>query len=438
MNSLPKIAIVGRMNVGKSTLFNRLSVNVKSIALDYEGVTRDFISDVVAWQGVNFELIDSGGISLRKSQDIITEKVRQLGLSLVEQADIIVFVVDGAAGITQEDQDLNKFIIKLKKPVLLVINKDDSKIARERLYEFRRLGHSLIFPISALHGTGIADLLEEMANQAKLLPAKAVEEKSKYNVVLLGKPNTGKSSLMNALLERERSIVSDIPGTTREAVSEPIKFYKETIMVTDTPGVRRKRGVTETLETMMVKSAFRAVEHADIVLLLMDGSAGKLSDQELKLACYVFEQEHKSLMILINKEDLIDEQTRAALEHDMTQYNFILKHVPILYISCKTGKNIGKIVPAVDELYQRSIAQFSDAELTQLFKQELEKRHLFYQEQELILQKAKQIKSNPMIITLFVNWPEAFGPSQLAFFENIFRAHYDLKGVPVKMVPRKR
>lgn len=436
MAKLAKVVLVGRKNVGKSTLFNRLSEKVKSIAYDFAGVTRDFLSDTVSWQGVTFELIDSGGVSLHKSEDPLDEKVRQLALQLIDEADLILFVVDAKDGLIIEDREINKMLFKADKNVLLVVNKADAKDVEDNVQEFQQLGRP-IFPISAIHGKGIAELLEAIVADASKKTIGAEIAEPKMRITILGKPNVGKSSLMNLLLERERSIVSEIAGTTREAIGEPIQFYKETLMLTDTPGIRRKRGVTESLEQMMVKTAFRAVERSNIVLLMIDGSEGKISDQELKLAFYAFEQELKGLILLINKEDIIGNESRADLAFDLEKYEFFVKKIPMLFISCKTGKNIGNILPLVQEVWNHYTYQFSDVDLTMLFKTALERTPLYYQQQQLIFRKAQQIKTGPITIILKVNQPQFFGPSQLAFFENVLRKEYGLKGAPVKFIPRR-
>ena len=435
METLPKVVIIGRANVGKSTLFNRLSTSVKSLTLDIAGVTRDFIADTVSWKGITFKLIDSGGISLKKSNDLLTEKVRQVALSLIEQADLVLFVCDGKAGLLPEDREINKFLHKADKDTLVVINKSDASVTIEHLHEFKQLVFDTI-TISALHGTGSAELLEAVVQRLEKKQIVYTPEQAKMNLVLLGKPNVGKSSLLNKLLEQERAIVSPEPGTTREPISEKIRFYKETIQVTDTAGIRRKRGVTEQLETMMVKTSFKAVERADIVLLLIDVTEGQLSDQELKLAFYAFEN-NKALILLINKEDISTELQHSDLDRDFEKYEFFSKKIPKLYISCKTGKNIGKILPLVSKVWERYNQKFTDQELTEMFKQSLEKTPLYHKTSQLLLRKAKQISKAPLQFLLIVNEPLWFGPSQLSFFENVMRKHYDLLGVPVRFIPRK-
>ena len=437
MKSVGSVVIVGRMNVGKSTLFNRISRDVKSITLDYEGVTRDFIKEEVDWKGRRFELIDSGGIHLRKSQDILFEKVRVKVLELVEKAQLIVFMVDGTVGILPEDREIATYLHKTGKPILLAINKIDSKSAQEHLLEFERLGFKYTVSVSAEHARGIEDFLDMVIGLLPEKPTQTAEIEPSFRVLLLGKPNVGKSSLMNALLKEERSLVSEIPGTTREPISEQIMFYKEMIQLTDTPGIRRKRAVGGELEPLMVKSAFHALKKSHLIVLLIDGSSHTLVDQELKLAFYAFAEQHKGLILLINKQDLITEVSKQDLERSFEYYNFLLKKIPVVQISCKTGKNVGKIMTLIEEVWQRYSQTFDDAVLTKLFIGSLAKKPLYHKTQLLRIISVKQIRKAPPTIELRVNEPAWFGESQLTFFENLLRSEYAMTGVPVKFIVKK-
>lgn len=434
---LPHIVIVGRTNVGKSTLFNRLSENIKAITLDLEGVTRDFLSDTISWQGRSFELVDTGGISLRKTQDPMLAQARTVALKRIEAADIVLFVVDGKSGLVTEDREIAQLLHRHSKTVFLVINKVDVKDAVENIYEFEGLGFPKSCFISATHGKNIIDLLELIIAH---LPAPVMidVEEPAYKVMLLGKPNVGKSSLMNLLLDTDRSIVSPEPGTTREALTERVTFYQEDIQLSDTPGVRRMRSVTEPLEGMMVQSTMQALKNSDIVLLLIDGSAETVVDQELKLAFYAFDNQHKALMIIFNKTDLIDEATKVRFDHALSEYEFLLKKIITLNISCKTGKNVGKILPAVKEIWDRYSRQFNQNELTQLFKEASIRRPLYNNKNMLMFYSAHQVSTAPITIVLHVNVPLWFGQSQLAYYEKVLRQEYDLRGVPVKFIVRSR
>lgn len=430
------VVVVGRANVGKSTLFNRLSVDVKSITYDVAGVTRDVLRDVVCWQGRCFELIDTGGVSLRKSINTIDEAVRKLALQQIETADVVLFMCDGIVGVLPEDREIAKILHKLGKKAIILINKSDAKVAQEHEHEFERLGHPDTLPISALHGTNIADLLELIVE--KLGPENEVADKPiSYNVIMLGKPNVGKSSLINLLLKEERAIVDAQAGTTREPISSPMTFYKEHIQVTDTAGIRKKRSIKEGLEGLMVKTSFKALERSDVVLLLIDSSEGHVSDQELKLAFYAFDQQKKALIVLFNKVDLVDEDMQEELERSASEHKFFFDKIPQLSISCKTNKNVGRIMRMVKKVWQRHSQQFSQEELSTLFQEAMTRTPHYWNKRLLIVNKAKQLKTAPITILLFVNDKRFFGPSHLSFFENTMRREFDLKGVPVKFIIRK-
>jgi GTP-binding protein len=431
-----KVTIVGRTNVGKSTLFNRLSSRVKAIAFDQPGVTRDFIQDMVSWNNATFSLIDTAGLTLRKTDDSFAKELQKRGIALIESSDVIIFMCDGTTGLLPEDREIAQLLHKAGKKVIVVINKMDIKDAAEYVHEFAQFGFGEIIPISAQHGTGIGDLLESIVHALPQSGAAHEDAERVPKVAIIGKPNVGKSSLLNVLLNKERVLVADYPGTTREPISEKISFYKEDIQFTDTPGIRRKRMVDEPLETLMVKRAFSAIDDADIVLLMVDGSEHAIADQELKLAFYAFENQ-KALAILFNKTDLVDEESKEDLTSSLDEYKFFIKKIPSLMISCKTGKNVGRVLSMVSELWGRYTQQFANEELTILFKEALRHKPLYVNSNMLILRAAKQVKTGPITILLIVNEPKWFGDSQLKFFDNILRRAYNLSGVPVKFFVRK-
>ncbi|HLE76744.1 MAG TPA: ribosome biogenesis GTPase Der [Candidatus Babeliales bacterium] len=437
--ALPIVAIVGRMNVGKSTLFNRLSESARSITYDYAGVTRDIITDTVSWKDRTFQLVDTGGIAIKKiTEDFIAEEVRTRAIAAVHDADVVIFVCDGTIGILPEDRSLARWLHKEGKKAILAINKIDTKDAKEHQHEFLRLGFERMVPISAQHSIGIADLFDDIL---ALLPEPQEippQEKPRCKLVILGKPNVGKSSLLNLLLKKDRAIVADMPGTTREAITEQMQFATETIQLTDTPGIRRKRGVTEPIEKLMVKSALASLEDADVVLLMMDASEGRIVDQELKLAFYIFEERYKGLIILYNKEDLVTEQMKEDLEFSLDEYRYFLDKVEEIRTSVLTKKNIGRLLKKIDSVCTRYNKQFTGEELFHLFKEALEAKPLYRSQQRLIVYHAEQIKTAPITIALTVGEPKWFGPSQLGFFERILRQYSDLKGVPIKFVLRKK
>jgi GTP-binding protein len=436
-NSIKSVVIVGRMNVGKSTLFNRLSERVKSITLDYAGVTRDIIKDIITWQNKTFELVDTGGIDISIKNDVIGRKVRNVALGAIEKATVILLVVDGSVGVTTEDREIAKLLRKMGKEVIVIANKADRRDLQEHLYEIQSLGFKELIPLSAQHGTGVEDALEAILRHLPDEDAAKVEKPS-YKVVFLGRPNVGKSSLMNVLLKEERSIVAEEPGTTREAISEKVAFYQESIELTDTPGVRRKRAVSGDLEPIMVQKTFGAVKDADVVVLLIDATQKALVDQELKLAFYVFNNLHKALIVLFNKHDLLTPEISADLETRMDEYEYLMDKVPVLHISCKTGKNVGRILPLIHTIWHRYSQKLEPEKLKAVCLSALAKTPLYVQKQELHVRDVRQIHTSPITIQLKVNNTLLFGEAQLGFFENVVRAAFDLVGVPIKWIVSKR
>lgn len=431
---LPLVAIVGRMNVGKSTLFNRLSERVKSMTMDYAGVTRDILKDQVSWKDQTFEIVDTGGISLRKSDDKILEQVRRKAFDTLKKADVIMLVVDGSAGLMAEDREIALAARELNKKIVLVINKWDRKDAEANQYDFYELNHDAVVGISAEHGTNILELLDAVISFLPKKGAQEIEEPS-FKVVFLGRPNVGKSSLMNEIVQEERSLVSDVAGTTREALSEKINFYQEHLQLTDTPGIRRKSAVDEDIEQLMVKSSFQALKDTDLVVLLLDGSEPTgIVDQELKLAFYAFQEQSKALIIVINKSDLMDEMAEKTFETSFEPYQHLMTKVPLLKISCKTGKNVGKLLPLIKTVWDRHSQKFNDNELHLLFVDALRKTPLVRNRQDLIVYKTKQVHTAPITIQMRVNNPDFFESSQLAFFDNVMRKEYDLVGAPIKFM----
>lgn len=431
---IPSIMLVGRTNVGKSTLFNRLASDNKTIAFNAPGVTRDIVHDTVTYRDKTFDLVDSGGISLIPSKDIISEAIERRVRQEVEKASVLVFLVDGSVGLVPSEERIAAHLHKTGKPVIVAVNKADVKATKDNIHDFYALGFDKVLEISAEHGTGITDLLEEVT---KFLPQTTqLKEEAGYAVALLGKPNVGKSSLMNTLVKEERSIVTEQAGTTRDPVAEQVRFYSENIKLVDTAGIRRKRAVTEDLEGLMVKSSFQAVRTANIVLLLLDGSQGAISDQELKLAFYIF-AEGKALIILNNKQDLVDAEKKLWLDTSLEPYEYFLKKVEMLNISCKSGKNIGKILPLVQKVWQRYNFKINDHELYQFLYDSLVRKPLYHKTIMLKLYGAQQKGTAPMHIVLYANYPEWFGDSQLGYLENCLRKKYDLKSVPITFTVKK-
>lgn len=436
VNKLPTVVVVGRTNVGKSTLFNRLVGDKKSITLDEEGVTRDYIEEPVSWDNKNFLAIDTGGLSFKRGLSGIDKLVQEKGLSIIEKAGIILFVCDVKTGITQEDLHIARKLRQTKKPVILLLNKSDNRNAMNDYQdEFFKLGFKDMIFISAIHGTGMSTLLEKIVDN---LPEHTEEiERPSYKIVIIGKPNVGKSSLMNLLIRQERSIVSDMAGTTREAITENIFYLSDLIQVTDTAGLRKKSSIDETLETLMAKSSLHSVREASIVILMVDASQGAISDQELKLLFYAYDMK-KPLIVLFNKTDLLDDYTRSQLEDDLDRYEFILKKLPVLNISCLTKKNVARILHEVKSLVERCSTKINSSELNEIVKGELERKPLYHNRTLLRLFKIRTVTDAEIpTFVMHVNHPTWFGPTQLGFIENIIRKNYDIRGCPIQFSVRE-
>ncbi len=432
----PKVLLVGRTNVGKSTLFNRFINQKKSIVFDQDGVTRDYIEEVITRHDKPFALIDTGGMQFRKNIDAIDALVFEKVTQLFDDAKVILFVVDAKAGVTQEDRQIARRLHKLGKPVLLLLNKaDSSNLLRENEGEFAALGFKEIIRTSALHGIG---LMETLDRTIELLPVIAPQEvvRPNFQVAIIGKPNVGKSSLMNLLIHQDRSIVSDVAGTTREAVSETIYHLSDLVQVTDTAGIRRKARVEDDLETLMVKSSLQSVREADIAILVIDASAGQISDQELKLLFLVYESK-KPIMVVFNKTDLVTDYSETMLAQEQEQYDFILKKVPCISISCMTKKNVGKILNHIQKVLERCKQDFPATQMDELIKHELETRPMFHSGFRLKLFKIRHIDAKIPTFVLHVNHPNWFGATQFGCIENLLRKHYDLKGCPVEFYTQK-
>ncbi|MCX5923567.1 MAG: ribosome biogenesis GTPase Der [Candidatus Dependentiae bacterium] len=432
MNLMPKVVIVGRTNVGKSSLFNRIAPKVKSLTLDLEGVTRDMITDFVEWNGVKFELVDTGGIDLCKKADEMTCLVTQKVKIALEQASLLLFVVDGQTGIAEQDMHIRNFLHNLKKPVFVLVNKVDTFEHEENIGQFHKFGFDNIYGVSAAHGRSIGDLLDrvvEVISQTKPT-VRVMDEEPEFKVAFLGRPNAGKSSLMNLLLDQDFSIVSPVAGTTREALRKRFAFNKQVVELIDTAGVRRKSGVNTELESMMVTNALQAAKRAHIVLLLIDVQEPELTSQELKLTSYAFEN-GSAVIVLFNKMDLLDEEKQEYLDSSKEEYKYFLKKLETLSISCKTGKNVGKVLPLVQDVWERFGTRFSERYLTDLFMDALVKTPLYKNGQRLTFHRAHQVGTAPIRIELIVRNTEIFEENHRAFFENILRKAKDLKSIPL-------
>lgn len=432
MSLMHKVLLVGRTNVGKSSLFNRIAPKVKSLAFDQEGVTRDMVTDFIEWNNQKFELVDTGGIDLSKSADEMTTAVTQRVQQALEQASAFLLVVDCKTGVTDADIKIARLLHAYNKPTIVLVNKVDSKHQEDMVHDFYQLGFEDIFGVSALHGRTVADALDRIVEVIKTVPLqeKVISETPEFRVALLGRPNAGKSSLMNQLLRQDFSIVSPIAGTTREALRKRMAFNKTVLELIDTAGVRKKSSVDSELEEMMVTNSLQAAKRAHVILLVMDVAEPEVTAQELKLLSYALEN-GSAVIVLFNKVDLLDDHAKQQFDMSLEQYKHLLNKVETLNISCLTGKNIGKILPLVQEVWERFQLRLTDRYLSDLFIDAISKKPLFKNQSQIYVHKAKQIGYAPMRIELIVRNAVIFEDNHKAFFENVLRKAQNLKSVPV-------
>ena len=441
---IPLILLVGRTNVGKSTLFNRLSSKTKSIVMERDHVTRDYLSERISWGGVEFELVDTGGLEMKNQTNEIFEVVEKEVIELARRSTLIFFVCDVKTAVTEADIRIARFLHKLKRKVVLVVNKiDNRKSYNENIYSFFSLGFGEPISISAMHGDGISKVLDRIVEAYNSGPDNltAVSKKEPdnpiYTVTIVGTPNVGKSSLVNLMLHKNRQIVSDKPGTTREAVATETVCLSDPICLVDTAGVRRKSRIEDPLEKLMAKSSLFALKSSQIVILVIDASQLKISHQELRLLELAYKNK-KSIILVINKIDLLDNEEKIILRNDIKQYEFISKKVPTVYLSCKTGKNLQKLSAELCKAWRRRKIEIDSVEMEETLRNAFERKPIFSSGTRLRVSKVRQQKSSAApTFVLHVNHPELFGESHISFVENLVRAKYDLKGCPITFIKKR-
>ena len=435
--SKPLVAIVGRPNVGKSTLFNKLIGRRLSIVEDTPGVTRDRIYADAEWLTHSFTLIDTGGIE-PASEDIIAVQMRRQAELAIETADVIVFLVDGREGMTAADEEVATMLRKSNKPVVLAVNKLDAPKFNDAIYEFYALGLGDPIIISAGQGLGLGDMLDEVC--AHFPPEAEEEGEHPLNIAVVGKPNVGKSSLVNAILGEERCIVSNIPGTTRDAVDTLFTLDGEPYVLVDTAGIRRKRAVEdETIERYSVIRSLAAVRRADVVLIVVDAEQG-LSEQDVKIAGYVHE-EGKPSVLVVNKWDLIEKDTNTMnkFKKDMQVDLAFMDYVPFLFISAKTGQRVNKLLAAAKESYAQSIRRITTGTLNDIVNEAISMTEPpAMSGKRLKIYYATEVSVQPPTFVIFVNDEALVHFSYKRYMENYFRKTFGFQGTPIKIIFRNR
>ncbi len=435
--SKPLVAVVGRPNVGKSTLFNKIIGRRIAIVEDTPGVTRDRIYGDAQWLDHEFTLIDTGGIEPVK-EDIISQQMRAQAQLAIETADVILFLVDGREGITAADEEVAHMLRKSRKPIVLAVNKVDAPKFEDSAYDFYALGIGTPITISAEQGLGIGDLLDAVA--ADFPDGDASENTNVTNIAFVGKPNVGKSSLVNALLGQERTIVSDIPGTTRDAIDTPFCHNGQDFVLVDTAGIRRKRAIEdESIERYSVIRSLSAIRRADIVFTVVDASQG-LSEQDVKIAGYVHE-EGKASVLIVNKWDLIEKDT-----HTMNEFKkklavdlAFMDYVPMLFISAKTGQRVNKVLETGLEAYAQNSRRITTGTLNDVLAEAVAMNEPPSDKgRRLKIYYATQVSVNPPTFLLFVNDPGLMHFSYKRYMENYFRKSFGLTMTPIRLGIRER
>ena len=436
MAQTPVVALVGRPNVGKSTLFNRLVGERMAIVEDVPGTTRDRLYGETEWAGVPFIVVDTGGLA-DDPRDQMVSAIRAQAELAMREADVIVLLVDAVAGLTGADEDVAEQLRVTKKPVVLAVNKADNPERRLNAVEFYSLGLGEPMPISAIHGMGTGDLLDRVVEMLPVTPE--AEEDTSIKIAIVGRPNVGKSSLLNRLIGQERSIVSDIPGTTRDAIDTRIRFQEEDITLIDTAGIRRRGKVEPGIEKYSVLRSMRAIERADVSLLLLDAVDG-ITAQDSHVAGYII-QEGKSVVVIVNKWDLIEKDSNTLHEYakQVRQELNFLDYVPVLFISARSGQRVNTVLPTALRVYEARFQRVPTSELNRLLQDAVAHhpppskgtaRLKFYY--------ATQVGVDPPRFVFFVNDHRLVHFSYERYLENLLRERYSFEGTPIRIAFRTR
>ena len=430
------IAIVGRPNVGKSTLFNRLTESRKAIVHETSGVTRDRHYGTSEWNGKLFHVIDTGGY-LSSSEDIFEEEIKKQVLIAIEESEIILFLVDVETGITSPDEALAKILRRTDKKVMLVVNKVDQHDRQYEANTFYKLGLGDIYPISSINGSGTGELLDELVT---FLPDEIHEEEIVLpRFAIVGRPNVGKSSLINALLGEERNIVTPISGTTRDTVYTRYNKYKHDFYLVDTAGLRKKGKVNENLEFYSVMRAITAIENSDVCLLLIDAELGfEGQDQNI---LHLIQRNRKGIVLLVNKWDLVEKDTNTAkiFEEKIRQKIAPFQDIPIVFTSALSKIRLQKILDTAVEVYTNRIQRIPTSKLNRIVLEAVAAHHPpSHRGQEVKIKYATQLPTLAPSFAMFCNYPQHIKDPYKRYLENRLRENFKLSGVPIQIFFRKK
>ncbi len=431
----PLVAIVGRPNVGKSTFFNKVVGKKISIVENVPGVTRDRLYADTEWCGHYFTLVDTGGLEL-KSEDSMWRHIKKQAEIAIETADVIIFFTDVKTGLTSSDDDVAMKLRKSGKPVILAVNKLDN-FDPEKLYEYYNLGLGEPFGISAEHGTGVGDLLDEVVSHFD--ETQKDDDKNFLKIAVVGKPNAGKSSLCNKLLGFDRTIVSDVAGTTRDAIDTPFRYKNKDFLLIDTAGIRKKKAVEEDIEYYSVLRALGAIRRADVSVIMIDAEEG-ITEQDVKICGYVHEQGKPSVVVM-NKWDLIEKDTNTVNKFDAKVKEDLkfMDYLKTVYVSAKTGQRTDKILDIAMEVHQNACKRIPTGQLNDLiFDCVTMNEPPSVNGKKLKITFATQVSENPPTFAIFVNESRLMHFSYKRYIENSIRRAYDFSGTPIKIVTREK
>ncbi|HEX4371699.1 MAG TPA: ribosome biogenesis GTPase Der [Puia sp.] len=431
------VAIVGRPNVGKSTLFNRLLEQRKAIVDDTSGVTRDRQYGITDWNGKTFNVIDTGGF-VPQSEDIFEKEIKKQVLIALEEASAIIFMVDTATGITNLDDAMADVLRRTEKPVFLVVNKVDNSERLLEATEFYSLGFEHIFFVSSMTGSGTGELLDAITALIKEDDT-AVEETGLPKFAIIGQPNVGKSSLLNALTGQERTIVSNIPGTTRDTIHTHYNLFNKEFILIDTAGIRRKTKVHEDLEFYSVIRAINAMDEADVCLLLLDAEKG-ITAQDLNIFSLAVKK-GKGIVILVNKWDLIKKETNSAKEYESELMKKLapFTDIPVLFISATEKLRIHKAIEIALEVYANRQRKVATSQLNEIMLKAVETYHApVVRGHAVKIKYVTQLPTNTPSFAFFSNFPDDIKQPYKNYLENQLRKNFDFKGVPIRIFLRKK
>ncbi|EAC2424848.1 ribosome biogenesis GTPase Der [Listeria monocytogenes] len=432
----PVVAIVGRPNVGKSTIFNRIVGERVSIVEDVPGVTRDRIYNSAEWLGKEFNIIDTGGIDL--SDEPFLEQIRAQAEIAIDEADVIIFITNGREGVTDADEQVAKILYRSNKPIVLAINKVDNPEMRDQIYDFYSLGFGEPYPISGSHGLGLGDMLDAVrAHFPKEEEEEYPDDTLKFS--LIGRPNVGKSSILNALLGEDRVIVSDIAGTTRDAIDTTYTFDGQDYVMIDTAGMRKRGKVYESTEKYSVLRAMRAIERSDVVLVVINAEEG-IREQDKRIAGYAHDA-GRAIIIVVNKWDAInkDEKTINVWTEDIREQFQFLSYAPIVFVSAKTKQRLNNLFPLINQVSDNHSLRVQSSMLNDVISDAVamnpspmdkgKRLKIFY---------TTQVAVKPPTFVVFVNDPELMHFSYERFLENRIREAFPFEGTPIRVIARKR